>query len=215
MIRETAAEVAALIPRYSWELMDEEQRDALMAQVVLPRYMKTTSDGIQMGPSWWADRVGATSAAIESRVRRLRSSEKQKETDSARALSPSRIRHARAAIEEDPEAVVQALTPKQRAAVVKAAAAPTPERVASAETGPSFIQLVVRINSALIELEAMVSGWQNPAAVPAEFSRESFNDIVAKALRIQDTFDALAGATDDEDEFLNIVRNFTVTTDVR
>ena len=90
---------------------------------------------------------------------------------------------------------------------------PPPERTSVAKAGPTFIDLIVRVSSALIELEATVAGWQTPAAVPTEFSRDSFNDIVSKVIRIQDTFDALASATNDEDEFQEIVRNFRVTTD--
>lgn len=105
------------------------------------------------------------------------------------------------------------LPPERRAAVVRAAV-PPPDRVERTPAGPSFIDLIVRVSTALIELEAMVAGWQNRAALPGEFSRESFNDIAAKVLRIQDAFDSIADTAGD-DEFLEIVRNFRVTTDVR
>lgn len=74
-LKETAAEVAALIPRYSWEIMDEEQRDELMVNVVLPRYMETTADGAKLGPTWWAEQIGGTARAFESRVYRIRQSQ--------------------------------------------------------------------------------------------------------------------------------------------
>jgi hypothetical protein len=72
IVAETAADVAALIPRYSWELMDERQRDDLMVGIVLPRYRKTTSDGVRMGPKWWAGLVGATENSVQKRIERLR-----------------------------------------------------------------------------------------------------------------------------------------------
>jgi len=71
VIAESAADVAALIPRYSWELMNEGQRDALMEGIVLPRYGKTTSDGVAMGPTWWGHLVRATPNAVQKRVHRL------------------------------------------------------------------------------------------------------------------------------------------------
>lgn len=95
-LQETFADVTALIPRYSWEIMDEEQRDELMAKVVLPRYMKTTSDGVQLGPTAWAEMVGATARAIESRVYRLRqqASRNEGELEHARRLDDARRHRA-------------------------------------------------------------------------------------------------------------------------
>lgn len=61
----------------------------------------------------------------------------------------------------------------------------------------------------------MVASWQNTAAIPAEFSRDSFNDIVAKVDRIRRHFDEVEETRDDDDEFQKIVRNFRlVATDV-
>ena len=71
-LKETAAEVAALIPRYSWELMDEEQRDALMEKVVLPRHGSVTSDGTTLTYGWWADVLAVTPRTVEARISRLR-----------------------------------------------------------------------------------------------------------------------------------------------
>src|SRR5262245_12719237 len=92
---------------------------------------------------------------------------------------------------------------------------PSPSYTDRPATDPTFIALIVKVSGALIALESMVADWQNLSAVPSEFSRESFNDIVAKVLRIQDRFDSLASAIDaeDEDAFLAIVRNFRVVPD--
>lgn len=95
-LRETFADVSALIPRYSWEIMDEAQRDELMRNVVLPRYMCTTADGVQLGPTAWADMVGASAKSIESRVYRLRQSQKSDGDTPASTLSDQAAhRHAR------------------------------------------------------------------------------------------------------------------------
>lgn len=138
---------------------------------------------------------------------------------SARALSDSRVRHARSALREaDPGQIADIMRdlPAGRRADIVRAAVPPPGRSTSPNRGPSFIDLIVRITSALIEMEAMVAGWQNLAAVPPEFSRDSFNDVATKVLRIQDRFDVLAEAieNDDADEFMKIVRAFHLTTDV-
>lgn len=101
-INETLADVAALIPRYSWEIMDEEQRDDLMEKVVLPRYMKHTADGVQLGPTAWADMVGATAEAVRNRVKRLQNKTFQEEDERSRAggLDASRVRHVRSGLRE-------------------------------------------------------------------------------------------------------------------
>lgn len=66
--------------------------------------MQTTADGVQLGPTAWAEMVGATYNAIESRVRRLRASQKPEDSETSRAVSESRVRHARSALREaDPE----------------------------------------------------------------------------------------------------------------
>lgn len=106
-LRETAAEIAALIPKYSWEIMDEEQRDALMSEVVLPRYMSTTADGVQTGPTFWAEMVGATAEAIRKRVQRLRESQSPAQTDRTRALSPSSERHVKSGLRKAPELITE------------------------------------------------------------------------------------------------------------
>jgi hypothetical protein len=106
-LTETAAEIAELIPKYSWQIMDEEQRDDLMQKVVLPRYMKTTADGVQTGPTFWADLVGASVRAVESRVYRLRQSQSAAEDEHARALSPSAERHVKSGLRKAPELIPQ------------------------------------------------------------------------------------------------------------
>jgi len=75
-LKETAAQVAALIPRYSWELLDEEQKDTLLEKVILPRYMQRTHDGVTLNSGWWSEQVGASPAAIKSRVQRLQNKAK-------------------------------------------------------------------------------------------------------------------------------------------
>jgi hypothetical protein len=126
MLGETAADVAALIPRHAWLLMDEEQRDVLMRDVVLPRYMETTTDGVALGPTWWAQAVGATAEAIRARVQRLRQGQSQTGAERSRALSDSRVRHARSALREaEPEVVeriVAELPPARRDVVANAVA---------------------------------------------------------------------------------------------
>lgn len=104
-IRETADQVAALIPRFSWELMDEDQRDALFDGVIVKRYMKVTKDGVQLGPTWWADALGCTKGTISERWQRRKAADQGKP---ASALTPkpnevASIRSAKAAIRKHPE----------------------------------------------------------------------------------------------------------------
>jgi hypothetical protein len=120
----------------------------------------------------------------------------------------------RDATPEELRDVMRGLPTERRAEVVRAAV-PPPERTSRPQSGPTFIELIVRVNSALIELEALVASWQNTAAIPAEFSQDSFNDIVAKVERIRRHFDQVEETRDDDDEFQKIVRNFRlVATDV-
>jgi len=124
-LRETLADVEHLIPRYSWEIMDEQQKDDLMKKVILPRYMKTTMDGVQLGPTVWSEMLGATMSAIESRVRRLRSSQSNDNETSARRFPASTERAARQVLREaSPDeitALVDGLTPTQAAKIAAAA----------------------------------------------------------------------------------------------
>lgn len=138
-IKETAAEVAALIPRFSWELMDEEQRDALMENVVLPRYMKTTADDVQMGPKFWAGLVGATPEAVKQRIYRLEASQKAGEGEgTGAAWKARRERAVKQMARENPALIAEAIVnaPKEAQAeladnIVKSESAePSLKRVA-------------------------------------------------------------------------------------
>lgn len=101
-IVETLEEVVAMIPRYSWEIMDEEQKDDLMEKVVLPRYMKTTADGTKLTPTAWGRMVGATPKALESRVRRLKQSQKGDPVSASRTNQAASVRHARRVLKNAP-----------------------------------------------------------------------------------------------------------------
>lgn len=211
-LRETFSDVVALMPRYSWEIMDEEQRDDLMAKVVLPRYMKTTADGVQLGPKTWATMLGASAGAVRKRIERLQN---KGTTERTRTLEQSRKRHARSYLRQaSPEQIADVFDsdPKIQRNVAKAFHHSVAPRVEPREPrSPSFIDLVAKTNSALIELEALVRSWRSPRSIPEEFSASSFDDIAAKAMRIKDTVNALRGASNDE--FQDIVRDFRVVTD--
>ena len=121
-LHETAAQVAALIPRWSWQLMDDDQRDDLLQHVVLPRYMSTTSDGTKLTPTWWSEQVGASPAAIKNRVIRLRS--KGSVDPDAVPLAPSAsdkgsIRGAKTALRKHPEMAAQLLNDPDVAAAIE------------------------------------------------------------------------------------------------
>jgi hypothetical protein len=127
-LNETLSDVAALIPRYSWEIMDEQQKDDLMEKVVLPRYMETTADGVQLGPKAWAEMVGASPAAVKNRVQRLQTSQQEKGATGARApwtQGQREQRNARAVLRDAPleqvEQIIAAL-PKERQQAIGAAA---------------------------------------------------------------------------------------------
>jgi hypothetical protein len=127
-LKETLADVTALVPRYSWEIMDEEQRDELMAKIVLPRYKKTTADGVKLGPSAWAEMFGVPSAdTIRKRVERLK--EGQERLAGKRTTSePEWVRVDRRAMkrqlrESDPEELAEILRSDQKIATNVAKAA--------------------------------------------------------------------------------------------
>jgi len=75
ILHERLEQVINLIPKYSWSLMDEGQKDELMSGIVLPRYMATTSDGTKLTPSIWGAILGATAESIRQRVKRLKASQ--------------------------------------------------------------------------------------------------------------------------------------------
>jgi hypothetical protein len=104
-LRESFADIEALAQRVSWELMDEDQRDAFMTKVVVPRWGKTTSDGVVLKATAWARMVGATVDTIDGRYKRLRRSEAQKDR-SHLAPTPNdqaHVRSAKSAIKKHPE----------------------------------------------------------------------------------------------------------------
>lgn len=70
-VRETLAQVKELLQIQSWNLMDEDQRDALMQNVIVPRWGMTTADGHELKGTLWGKLTGATAKAIENRYYRL------------------------------------------------------------------------------------------------------------------------------------------------
>ena len=121
-LNETAAEVAALIPRFAWHLMDDDQRDDLCRDVILPRYMSDTSDGVALGPTWWAEQIGSTPTTIKFRVRRLKQKASVAATPEAIA-KPSEaqkgaVRGAKHSIKKHPELAAKLVDPEVAAAIV-------------------------------------------------------------------------------------------------
>jgi len=111
-LTETAAEVADLIPRFSWTIMDDDQRDDLMVNVVLPRYMAETADGVKLGPVWWANVLGASSGTIQKRVERLKRKAfagSDATTTSPTASHTGNVRGAKSAIRKHPELAAKLL----------------------------------------------------------------------------------------------------------
>lgn len=216
-ITETLADVAALIPRYSWEIMDEEQRDDLMENVVLPRYMQTTADGVQLGPTAWADMVGAGAQAIRMRVSRLQQSQNDDDAERTRTLRNQQgsQRHARKVLRDaDPEQIADLMQEpsvrlKVRQALAQSEPAPHDLQVWQKPTGPTFIELICKIRDAQHDLDRMMKSWRGPEAVPAEFSPSTFIQIAETAMAQKDRVEQLSDA--DHDEFQQIIKNFTVT----
>lgn len=118
-LNETAEQVAALIPRFSWQLMDEEQRDDLMVNVVLPRHGEVTADGVTLTYAWWGDALGATKKAVEGRILRLRA-RMGSQGPSSRAEPNSRAGRAAATLRDPDKAAAVLEDPEVRAAVRKA-----------------------------------------------------------------------------------------------
>lgn len=56
-LSESYADIQELAQQVSWMLMDEDQRDEFMEKVVVPRWGKTTSDGVVMKATAWAKMV--------------------------------------------------------------------------------------------------------------------------------------------------------------
>ena len=76
ILDERLEDIVNLIPRLSWEIMDEAQKDELMEGVILPRYKAVTKDGTKLGPTTWAAMLGTTAQAIRDRVYRLNQAKK-------------------------------------------------------------------------------------------------------------------------------------------
>ncbi len=154
----------------------------------------------------------ATQALVDAEPERKRPKPGPRKTEGEAGRVAAR--HARSVLRDStPEQlaeIIQDLPAERRAAIVRAAV-PPPDRTPGQRTGPTFIALVVRTSSSLIELASLVGGWENPAAIPAEFSASSFDDIAEKAMRIKNTVNSLRSA--DNDEFQKIARNFRVTDD--
>lgn len=99
-IEQTAAEIEVLLLRKIADLFDE---------VIFPNYGKVTSDGVTLGPAWWAktlERNGIviTVKAIEGRIYRMRRSGPQSEPTGhgASTHEAKHVASARAAIRAHP-----------------------------------------------------------------------------------------------------------------
>lgn len=112
---ESLAEVQALLTVRSWVLMDEEQRDKLMAEVIAPRWGMTTSDGVVLKGTVWAELTGATSASIKDRYYRIVAAQRRAENETNDARSEpttaqrSSIRSAGSAIRKHPTLAAELL----------------------------------------------------------------------------------------------------------
>jgi hypothetical protein len=131
VLNERLEQVINLIPKYSWSLMDEAQKDELMAGIVLPRYMATTSDGTKLTPSVWAAILGASPGAIQKRVERLKANQKSPDQATTHAVTDnerSAMRTVKSTLARKPgaaEALVESLPLETRVEVAKALAAST------------------------------------------------------------------------------------------
>jgi len=129
VLHERLEQVINLIPKYSWSLMDEAQKDELMAGIVLPRYMATTSDGTKLTPSTWAAILGTTASAVRGRVQRLKASQTPVDPARAHAVTDnerSAMRTVKSTLARKPgaaEALVESLPLETRVEVAKALAA--------------------------------------------------------------------------------------------
>jgi hypothetical protein len=131
VLNERLEQVINLIPKYSWSLMDEAQKDELMVGIVLPRYMATTADGTKLTPSTWGAILGASSGSIQKRVERLKASQKsagQPTTNSLTANEQAGLRSAKSTLlrkDDAVEALVESLPMEAKIKVAKALAAST------------------------------------------------------------------------------------------
>lgn len=180
-LNETAEQVAALIPRFSWMLMDEEQRDDLMENVVLPRYMQTTSDGTNLGPTWWAEALGASSGAVQKRIERLRKAQDSQESGTTRAEPNSRAGRAAATLRDPEKAAAVLRDPEARRAVLKALDDEHETRARKSEHKPETVRdenahsvsLIVRLRAAHRAMADVVELAQDIRGVAADELREA------------------------------------------
>lgn len=180
-LNETAEQVAALIPRFSWQLMDEDQRDELMVNVVLPRYMQTTADGTNLGPTWWAEAVGASSGAVQKRIERLRKAAETANGATTRAEPNSRTGRAAATLRDPDKAAAVLRDPEVRASVLKALDEEHEARVRKSEHKPETVRdenvhsvsLIVRLRAAHRAMADVVELAQDIRGIAADELREA------------------------------------------
>lgn len=108
-LAQTLAEIGEEVSRQSWVLLDEDERDDLMRNVIVPRWGETTADGVVLKATAWARMLGATEPAIKNRYQRLTRSEAESTSDDTGSPSEptesqeGQIRGAKAAIRRHPE----------------------------------------------------------------------------------------------------------------
>ena len=126
-IAETYDDVRGLLQTASWEVMDEDQRDDVIAKIVVPRWGKTTADGVVLKGTAWGKLLGTTMSVIEARVRRLRASDQGKSASASNGPQPNQrasIRSAKASIKKHPELAKSLLADPEVAAAVGGALPP-------------------------------------------------------------------------------------------
>lgn len=125
-LTESLADIQSKLTRFTWEVMDEEQRDEVMNKVVLPRWGKTTRDGHMLKGTLWAEILGTTVRTIEARHHRLEQRLRRSEGSSEAtrlAMSESQKQNIRGvkAVARDPEAAKKLVEdPEVRAALKEA-----------------------------------------------------------------------------------------------
>lgn len=121
-LTESLADIQSKLTRFTWEVMDEEQRDETMKTVVLPRWGKVTRDGHMLKGTLWAEILGTTVTTVDARIKRLKA---RSETISGRAAglddnSKREVRGARA-VARNPQMLKEFVKdPEVRAALVEA-----------------------------------------------------------------------------------------------
>jgi len=122
VLSETLDQVKKKLQRCSWDVMDEEQRDRLIKDVIVPRWGATTRDGHVLKATLWAEILGTTERTIRGRYERLK---RRSEPISERpSTEPSQfqkddIRGARSAIRNHPELAAELLKDPEIAATIR------------------------------------------------------------------------------------------------